>query len=686
MSQEIGPTTEQALSDTEILDLARLGIQAQDLFGAPQDVEWASAVGQLYILQSRPITTLYPLLEDMPPTPLKLTISFGAIQGMLDPMTPLGRDTIKAILLGGARIFGYRFDLETQPVTLEAGERLWIHVSGLVNNRLGRKLALGSLDFVEPGTTQCLRDLAASGDLPEPGPLQPRTGLRLLRAILPVAARALSTLLRPDVERKRLQSKLSSWLERMQDEIEAARGLSAHCEAFWSTLTGAFDFIIPHFVPRFGVGMAAYRLLTQLVATLPPDPSGRPFDVQEMMRGLPHNVTTEMDLLLWHTAQRLRADKASRETLAGDPADLATRYLAGELPPLAQQEIALFLKTYGMRGLGEIDLGRPRWREDPRPITQVLQSYLQIDDPALAPDAVYERGKASARSEVERLVRALRHTRGGWIKARLARGAAKRMRALTGLRETPKYYMIQLFGLLREALLADGQDLVDRGLLARPDDVFYLHLDELKELARGAPVIASTPSRRGAGALSTENNTADRPVVPRRTFDPGAARQCRWGPLARPGTEPYDWQPLIHARRQAYAREQHRRQIPLLLLSDGRAFYGGSPTPAGASALSGSPVSPGIVEGLVRVVRDPRNAQLEPGEILVCPGTDPSWTPLFLAAGGLVMEVGGMMTHGAVVAREYGIPAVVGVHRATERLHTGQRIRVDGSTGQVVIL
>ena len=124
------------------------------------------------------------------------------------------------------------------------------------------------------------------------------------------------------------------------------------------------------------------------------------------------------------------------------------------------------------------------------------------------------------------------------------------------------------------------------------------------------------------------------------------------------------------------------------MLSDGRAFYEGvaAVDAQEGHVLTGSPVSPGVVEGTVRVVLDPRDAQLMPGEILVCPGTDPSWTPLFLAAGGLVMEVGGMMTHGAVVAREYGIPAVVGVHEAASRLRTGQRVRVNGSNGQVLLL
>jgi phosphoenolpyruvate synthase/pyruvate phosphate dikinase len=210
------------------------------------------------------------------------------------------------------------------------------------------------------------------------------------------------------------------------------------------------------------------------------------------------------------------------------------------------------------------------------------------------------------------------------------------MRALAGLRETPKFAMVRFFALIRQALLADGETWVAEGVLARPDDVFFLHQAELEVLATG--------DRR-------------------------------------------DWRSLVGARQQANAREQQRKQIPRLLLSDGRALYEGVGTidAQEGQVLLGSPVSPGVAEGVVRVVLDPRNTQLMPGEILVCPGTDPSWTPLFLAAGGLVMEVGGMMTHGAVVAREYGIPAVVGVDEATRKLHTGQRVRVDGSSGRVMI-
>jgi pyruvate,water dikinase len=172
-------------------------------------------------------------------------------------------------------------------------------------------------------------------------------------------------------------------------------------------------------------------------------------------------------------------------------------------------------------------------------------------------------------------------------------------------------------------------------MLDRADDVFFLHVDELK-------------------ALATD--------------------------------ETRDWRALVRERRKTYAREQRRRRVPRVLLSDGRVFDGDGGETSAGPMLSGTPVSSGVREGLVRVVADPRSAQLVPGEILVCRGTDPAWTPLFLVAGGLVTEVGGLITHGAVVAREYGIPAVVGVRDATVRLRTGERIRVDGTSGSITVL
>jgi pyruvate,water dikinase len=264
-----------------------------------------------------------------------------------------------------------------------------------------------------------------------------------------------------------------------------------------------------------------------------------------------------------------------------------------------------------------------------------LQSYLSIA-PEFAPDVVFARGERAAQAAIEKLAAEARGQPGGWLKEKLVRAAARRIRLLMGARESPKFFAIRTMGIARRALLEVGQEFVEAGAIDRPDDLVFLQLSELESLSRN---------------------------------------------------ETRDWKALIAERRAAYERELRRPQAPRVLVSDGRAFYEGlGAETEGDDTIIGSPVSPGVAEGFVRVVLDPRHTQLAPGEILVCPGTDPAWTPLFMAAGGLVTEVGGMMTHGSVVAREYGIPAVVGVESATVRLKTGQRVRVDGTTGRVMVL
>jgi pyruvate,water dikinase len=261
---------------------------------------------------------------------------------------------------------------------------------------------------------------------------------------------------------------------------------------------------------------------------------------------------------------------------------------------------------------------------------------MKIDDASLAPDVIFKEGKRTAEKAIQELQSIARGTFAGGIKSRLIGSLATRVRALAGLRESPKFHIIQVMGVIRQGMLSYGRQLAREGVLANPEDIFYLYYDELVEVVE---------------------------------------------------KEQRDWQELVEGRKQVYKNEMLRKQIPRLLLSDGRAYYEGiSSLQSDEERLVGSPVSPGTVAGKARIVVDPLRADLQPGEILVCRGTDPAWTPLFLTAGGLVMEVGGMMTHGAIVAREYGIPAVVGITRATEVLKTGQQIQVNGSNGEILFL
>jgi pyruvate,water dikinase len=622
---------QQALPDDQIRALAALGRRVAAEYNFPQDIEWAWADGRLHLLQSRPITSLFPVPE-VSFDPLIVWFSFGAVQGLVGPITPLGRDAIQHLVMGAGRMFDVKVKYDEVDVFVTAGERIWIKISDVIRNPIGSRIFGVLLEFIEPSVGQILKPLAADARLGAgQGRLKFSTVWRLAGFFLPVLARLARNMLRPDDARARFDGAIDNYLRTAQIAPSTDRfGRLAAIAAFMQDrIANAFPFLMPQFIPVFGPSMAALNLLNEIAG------ENRALGL-EVTRGLPNNVTTEMDLALWATATAIRADADAVGVFHESNAPtLASRYLGGTLPAVAQTAIARFMDKYGMRGVGEIDFGQPRWREDPTPVMHTLQSYLQID-PDFAPDVLFAKGEKAAADAIEKLATHARKQPGGWLKEKLVRGAARRIRLLMGARESPKFFAIRTMGIARQALLEVGQEFVAAGTIDRPDDLVFLRLSELEVLSRN---------------------------------------------------ESHDWKSLIAGRRTAYERELLRRQVPRVLVSDGRAFYEGVGAQTDTSdALTGSPVSPGVVEGVAHVVLDPHGAQLVPGEILVCPGTDPAWTPLFLAAGGLVMEVGGLMTHGSVVAREYGIPAVVGVDQATQRLKTGQRIQVDGSSGQIVIL
>ena len=561
------------------------------------------------------------------------------MQGMLDPFTPFGMDVFAALVSSVARRLGKNYTLVTQPYIREAGERIYIDLTGLLRNFTGRRFLRFFLAVIEPGTALAVESLLDDPRLtPHKGRVHPLTFLRLIRYfIAPGLFNIFFMLAAPDAGKRRIIRLSGNVIRQVESDSARVTTLAQLAALIEKVYDRTPPILLPLLIPAVAAGQAAQQALRRLSASVP----GGSQMVLEMTRGAPNNVTTEMDLSLWEAAQTIIADPDSCKVFTEEDSRALTRlYQQGTLPPAAQTAVASFLQRYGRRGLAEIDLGRPRWKENPEHILQVLRSYLSIPQQS-APDVVFERGAASAALAQARLEFAVRQQPGGWLKRRWVRFFSSRMRSLVGLREMPKFLLMRTWGPLRDAALAVGKDLADSASLARGDDIFFLHLPELKQMAAG---------------------------------------------------EPGDWLGKVSARREAYTRELRRRQVPRLLLSDGTAFYAGvgSPSTTGdvpaANMIFGSPVSPGSVEGPVHVVLDPKGAQLAPGEILVCPGTDPAWTPLFLSAGGLVTEVGGLMTHGSVVAREYGIPAVVGVGQATTRLKTGQRIRLDGTNGQIVIL
>ncbi len=619
-----------ALADGRLSELCALGQRIAAAWGGPQDIEWAVRDEQIHILQARPVTSLFPVPETPPASPLRAYFSFAGVQGVFDPLTPLGRNIFQMLFSAGARRAGFKYTYRTQPTAATAGERLWIDISPLLRSTLGRRV-LVVLRFIEPGVLEALRRLKDDPAFPPPRPPTPRTFLRLFRFVIPIFRMMVTNWARAARAVPEVAARIESLHRLVVSRARRWRTL-ADCVRSLAALDGLIYRLMPAVISGVATGMGPLFILLRLSRHL----SGSEDLGLTVTRGASYNVTTAMDLCLWAAARRIRENGESVEFFKGrDAAACAQAWRDGTLPVAARRALDDFFDRYGMRGFSEIDMGRPRWREDPLPVFASLAGMLSIEDPDRYPDAVQKRSRIEAESAARKLFRLARRARGGIILVRLLRWTVRRVTLFVGFREAPKFSIIKCLDVYRSFLLAEGARGVAAGTLNKPDDLFYLNLWELERFTAG-----------------------------------------------QPGS---DWRALIHARRRIFDREQERRRLPRFLLSDGRAFYEGIPS-TGGRTLTGSPVSPGAVEGPVRVVLSPHQASLKSGEILVCVGTDPSWTPLFLSAGGLVTEVGGMMTHGAVVAREYGIPAVVGVTDAVTRLHTGQHIRLDGSTGVITLL
>ena len=610
------------LADARLRDLAALGARIEEHFGRPQDIEWAiDKAGKLWIVQSRDITTLYPIPTTAPRNDDDLRVYFSAnvAQGVFDPFTPMGLQTFRLLSSGLAAAIGspVRDPASGAPLYAESAMRVFIDLTPVLRNPFGRELPGRVMSVME------FRSQAIFQKLLEDPRLRPRgsksgSRFRVVRAALHTGApqNALRAMLRPDATRKRLLGEL----DRAFADLRIPDTLAERIDAYEDLILNFPPKYFPRLVGVVIPGVASYALANRLLGD-----RARPGELQTVLRGLPHNPTTEMDLALWSIARVAREDPASRDALsAHSPAELSAQYRGGALPPVLQREMTSFLALYGHRAIAEIDLGVKRWSEDPEHLLGAIANYLRLGDEAIAPDVQFARGAREAEAMIKTLASRLHGPQRIVLRFLLGRA-----RLLSGLREQPKFQIMRIFALGHALIAPVGADLADRGLLDTADDVFFVNLPELRRAFAGE-----------------------------------------------------DLRKTVAERREVYRREHGRRHIPRVLLSDGTDAETELPA-ATDGGIRGTPASPGIARGIARVILSPVGARLEPGEVLVAPSTDPGWTPLFLTAGALVMEMGGMMSHGAVVAREYGIPAVVGVPDATGRIATGERVTVDGSAGTV---
>ncbi len=349
---------------------------------------------------------------------------------------------------------------------------------------------------------------------------------------------------------------------------------------------------------------------------------------------IPNNVTSEMGLALLDVADVVRPHPEVIEYLRRAEDDGFFEGFEGlQGGPETRGALRAFLDRYGMRCAGEIDVTRTRWSESPTTLVPLILGHVKTSEPGRG-RRKFDQGRDEAAKKEDELLSRLRRLPDGEQKADETRRMIRRLRDLAGYREHPKYHIVSRYFLYKQALRREAERLVESRVIRAKEDIDYLSLQELREVVR--------------------------------THDLDAR--------------------VIDARKDAHARYR-KLTPPRVITSDGEIVTGAyRRTDLPAGALVGLPVSAGVVEGRARVVLDMADAGFEAGDILVTVFTDPSWTPAFVAVRALVTEVGGLMSHGAVIAREYGLPAVIGVEHATRKIKDGQRIRVHGAEGYVELL
>ncbi|WP_405510108.1 phosphoenolpyruvate synthase [Streptomyces cyaneofuscatus] len=600
-----------ALTDAQVLRLVELGRRIEAHFGRPQDIEWCLADDGFRIVQSRPITTVYPIPDAGDQAP-HIYVSVGHQQMMTDAMKPLGLSLWQRTALVPMH---------------EAGGRLFVDVTPRLASPATRAALLEMMGRGDPLVRDALETVLDRGELvpplPDTGPGGPPAG----------GASGLPTEADPAI---------------VPELIERSRASVAALERDLRTRSGPalFDFLLEAFEEHKRVlgdplnmraitaGMEATWWLNDTLGEW----LGEKNAADTLTLSAPGNITSEMGLDLVDVADVIRPHPEVVAFLKGVEKGMDDEGFLDGLAKLpggteAREAIDAYLDRYGMRCVGEIDITRPRWRERPTTLVPLILDNVRNFGPGAAAHR-FEQGRQKARQKEQDVLSRLRALPDGDRRAEAAQRMIDQVRAFAGYREYPKYGIVSRSSLYKQALMEEAGRLVQAQVLSEKEDIFYLTFDELHDVVRS-------------------HRVDDR---------------------------------LIRQRKEAF-RSYEALTPPRVLTSDGEALTGAyrrEDVPAGA--LAGLAVSTGTVEGRARVILDLADADLGASDILVTRFTDPSWSPLFVGVAGLVTEVGGLMTHGAVIAREYGLPAVVGVEGATRRIRDGQRIRVHGTDGYVELL
>jgi rifampicin phosphotransferase len=614
--QEIEPERQnrQALTDEQILRLEHMGRKIEEHFNHPQDIEWCLVDGTFYIVQSRPITTLFPIPEANDQEN-HVYVSVGHQQMMTDPLKPLGLSFFR---LTAAR-----------PMD-RAGGRLFVDIAKDLASPAKRDMIVNVLGKADPLIRDALMTILERGDFVKslPNDIEEPSSSKGNQGVSPARFQTLNDY-DPQIVSDLIESSQRS-IDELRREIQTKSG---------SVL---FDFILEDIEklkkslsdPRsFGVIMTAMNASSWINEKMM-DWLGEKNAADMLSQSVPNNITSEMGLELLDVADVIRPHREVIDYLqhAKDERflDELVHFDGGQE---SRDAIYAYLDKYGMRCAGEIDITKPRWGEKPTILVPMILGNIKNFEPN-ASHRKFEQGRQEALDKEQEILERLKPLPEGEQKAKETKRMIGLVRNLSGYREYPKYGIVSRYFVYKQALLKEAERLVQAEVIHEKEDIYFLAFEELHDVVH---------------------------------------------------TNELDYQ-IISKRKDEY-KSYEKLTPPRVITSDGEIVageYKRENLPAGA--IVGLPVSSGVIEGRARVILNLEDAVLEEGDILVTSFTDPSWTPLFVSIKGLVTEVGGLMTHGAVIAREYGLPAVVGVENATKMISDGQRIRVNGTEGYVEIL
>jgi phosphoenolpyruvate synthase/pyruvate phosphate dikinase len=604
----------QALTDGQILQLERIGRKIERHFGRPQDIEWCFSGDTFYVVQSRPITTLFPIPEANDEEN-HVYVSVGHQQMMTDAIKPLG--------LSLRHLTAFR------PMS-EAGGRQFVDVTKGLASLAGRENLLNVLGQSDPLIKDALMIVIDRGDFIKSMPDDEKEFITIKSSKGMSAAEIQAQVANDPAVVSDLIKHSETAIEELKQNIQTKSGVDL------------FDFIMEDlqhlkkslFNPQISgiilAAMSASFWINEKILEWLDEKNV----ADTLSLSVSNNITSEMGLALLDVADVIRpypkVIEYLKQVTEDNFLDELLRFDGGQE---TRNAIYTFLNKYGMRCVGEIDVTKTRWSEKPSVIVPMILNNIKNQEPN-ASNRKFEQGLQEALKKEQELLDRLRQLPDGEQKASETKLMIDLIRNFAGYREYPKYVIVSRYLLYKQALLKEAEQLIQAGVIQEKEDIYYLTFEEFREAVR--------------------TNRADYHLV---------------------------------SKRKDEHRSYEKLTPPRVITSDGEIISGQYKREnLPSEAIAGLAVSSGVIEGRARVILNMEEADLVDGDILVTLFTDPSWTPLFLSIKGLVTEVGGLMTHGAVIAREYGLPAVVGVKNATKLIKDGQRIRVNGTDGYIEMI